>query len=99
MMRVRTENFSCPYFLGIGLKTGRFTLGRFNLRIQSKRGKIRTRKTTNTETFTQCLGLGLVYAHFLGTSNNYVVHFLGTSMAMKIEKNATIFKRVKKIKS
>ena len=81
-----TVHDACPYsdfFLSIFFRnwTEYGEVCSVNLRIQSKCGKIRTRKTTNT----QCLGLGLIYAHFLGTNSNYVLHFLWTNMSMKIE--------------
>ena len=45
---VRIRSFSGPYFLAFGLNTERYWV---SLRILSKCGKIRTRKTTNTGTF------------------------------------------------
>ena len=45
---VRIRSFSGPYFPAFGLKTEIYEL---NLHIQSKCGKIRTRKTPNTDTF------------------------------------------------
>ena len=45
---VRIRSFSGPYFLAFGLITERY---RIFLRIQSKYGKIRTRKTSNTKAF------------------------------------------------
>ena len=45
---VRIRSFSGPYFSTFGLNTGRYGV---SLRIQSKCWKIRTRKTTNTDTF------------------------------------------------
>ena len=48
MKSVRIRRFSGPYFLAFGLNTKKY---RVSLRIQSECGKIRTRKTTNTDTF------------------------------------------------
>ena len=45
---VRIRSFSGPYFSTFGLNRGRYGV---SLRIQSKCWKIRTRKTTNTDTF------------------------------------------------
>ena len=45
---VRIQSFSGPYFPAFGLNTERYSV---SLRIQSECGKIRTRKTLNTETF------------------------------------------------
>ena len=45
---VRSRSFSGPYFPAFRLNTGRYSV---YLRIQSKCGKIRTRITTNTDTF------------------------------------------------
>ena len=42
------RSFSSPYFAAFGQNTEIYSL---NLRIQSKCGKIRTRKTPNTDTF------------------------------------------------
>ena len=42
------RSFSVPYFPVLGLNMERYCV---SLRIQSKCGKMRTRKTTNTETF------------------------------------------------
>ena len=47
---VRIQSFSGPYFPSVGLNTEIYSL---HLRIQSERGKIQTRKTLNTDTFTQ----------------------------------------------
>ena len=46
--KVHTQSFSGPYFPAFGLNTDIYSV---NLRIQSKCGKIRTRKTRNTDTF------------------------------------------------
>ena len=48
IQNARMPNFSGPYFSAFGLNTERY--GVF-LHIQSKCGKIRTRKTPNTDTF------------------------------------------------
>ena len=45
---VRIRSFSGPYFSAFGLNTERYEV---SLCIQSKCGKIRTRKTLNTVTF------------------------------------------------
>ena len=45
---VRIRSFSSPYFPAFGLNTDRYGV---SLRIQSECGKIRTRKTLNTDTF------------------------------------------------
>ena len=45
---VLIQSFSGPYFPALGLNTERHSL---SLSIQSKRGKIRTRKTRNKDTF------------------------------------------------
>ena len=45
---VHSRSFSGPYFPAFRLNTGRYSM---SLRIQSKCGKIRTRITTNTDTF------------------------------------------------
>ena len=45
---VRIRSFSCLRFPAFGLKTGRYSV---SLRIQCKCGKIRNRKTPNTDTF------------------------------------------------
>ena len=45
---VHSRNFSGPYFSVFGLNTDSYGV---SLRIQSKCGKIRTRKFTNTGTF------------------------------------------------
>ena len=45
---VRIRSFCGPHFPAFGLNTERY---RVSLRIQSKCGKIRTRKTLNTNTF------------------------------------------------
>ena len=45
---VHSRSFSDPYFPAFGLNTGRYSV---SLRIQSECGKIRTRKTPNTDTF------------------------------------------------
>ena len=45
---VRIRKFSSPYFPKFGLNTERY---RVSLRIQSKCGKVQTRKTPNTDTF------------------------------------------------
>ena len=45
---VRIRSFSSPYFPAFGLNTERYGV---SLRIQSECGKIRTRKTPNTDTF------------------------------------------------
>ena len=42
------RSFSGPYFPAFGLNTARYGV---SLRIQYKYGKVRTRKTTNTDTF------------------------------------------------
>ena len=42
------RSFSGPYFPAFGLNKGRYSV---SLRIQSKCGKIRIRKTPNTDTF------------------------------------------------
>ena len=47
------SDFSGPYFLAFRLNTGRY---RVSLRIQSKCGKIRTRKTPNADTFHAMMG-------------------------------------------
>ena len=48
MKSVRIRSFSGPYFPAVELNTERYGV---SLRIQSKCGKIRTRKISNTETF------------------------------------------------
>ena len=48
MKSVRIRNFSGPYFPAFGLNTDRYGI---SFRIQSECGKIRTRKTPNTDTF------------------------------------------------
>ena len=45
---VRIRSFSGPYFPAFGLNTERYGV---SLRIQSECGKIRTKKTPNTDTF------------------------------------------------
>ena len=45
---VRIRSFSGPYFPAFGLNTERYGV---SVRIQSECGKIRTRKTPNTDTF------------------------------------------------
>ena len=45
---IHIQNFSGPYFLAFGPNTDTYPV---NLRIQSECGKIRTRKTLNTDTF------------------------------------------------
>ena len=45
---VRIRSFSDPHFPAFGLNTERYGV---SICIQSKRGKIRTRKTPNTNTF------------------------------------------------
>ena len=45
------SSFSGPYFPAFELSTDRYFV---SLRIQSECGKIQTRKTQNTDTFTQC---------------------------------------------
>ena len=45
---IRSRSFSGPFFLTFGLNTKRYGL---SLLIQSECGKIRTRKTPNTDTF------------------------------------------------
>ena len=45
---VLIQSFSGSYFPAFGLNTGKYSV---SLRIQSELGKIRTRKTPNTETF------------------------------------------------
>ena len=45
---VHIRRFSGPYFPAFGLNVNRY---RLSLRIQSEYGKIKTRKTPNTETF------------------------------------------------
>ena len=52
---VRIRSFSGPYFPAFGLHS----------RIQSECGKIRTRKTTNTDTFHAVLDLGSKNNHRL----------------------------------
>ena len=44
------RSFSGPYFLALGMNTERYSVP---LHIQSECGKIRTRKTPNTDPFTQ----------------------------------------------
>ena len=48
MKIVHIGSFSGPYFLAFELNTDRFSV---SLRIQSKCGEIRTRKTANTDNF------------------------------------------------
>ena len=48
MKIVRIRSFSGPFFLALELNTDRFSV---SLRIQSKSGEIRTRKTPNTDKF------------------------------------------------
>ena len=50
---VRIRSFSGPYFSAFGLNTERYGL---SLLIQSECGKIRTRKTWNTDIFHAVLG-------------------------------------------
>ena len=45
---VRIRNYSGPYFSALGLNTERYSVSTC---IQSKCGKIRTRKTPNVDTF------------------------------------------------
>ena len=45
---VRIRSFSGPYFPAFGVKMVRYSV---SLRIQYKREKMRTRKTSNTDTF------------------------------------------------
>ena len=46
--KCRVRNFSGPYFLAFELNTERYSV---SLRTQSEYGKIRTKKTPNTDTF------------------------------------------------
>ena len=48
MKSARIRSFSRPYFPAFGLNTERYSV---SVRIQYKYGKIRTRKTPNTNTF------------------------------------------------
>ena len=48
MKIVHIRSFSGPYFLAFELNTDRFSV---SLRIKSKCGEIRTRKTANTDKF------------------------------------------------
>ena len=48
--RVRIRSYSGPYFPAFGLSTERYGV---SLRIQSECGKIQTRITPDTDTFTQ----------------------------------------------
>ena len=59
---VRICSFSGPYFLAFGLNTERY---RASLPIQSESVKIRTRKTPNKNTFTQC------YFYYLYLSSDW----------------------------
>ena len=52
--KVHIRSFSVPYFLGLGLNREIYSI---NLRIQSKWGKIRTRKTPNTDTFSAVISI------------------------------------------
>ena len=50
---VRIRSFSGPYFPALGLNTEGYSV---SLHIQVKCAKIRTKKTPNMDTFTQCAG-------------------------------------------
>ena len=50
---VRFRSYSGPYFLAFGLNTERYSV---SLRIHSECGKLRTRTTSNTDTFHALLG-------------------------------------------
>ena len=48
---IRIRSFSGPYFSAFGLNTGKYGPENSALCIQSECGKIRTKKTPNTDTF------------------------------------------------
>ena len=54
MKSVRIQRLSGSYFPAFGLSTNRYSV---SLRIQSKCGKIRTRKTANADTFHTVLAI------------------------------------------
>ena len=70
MKSVRIGSFSRLYFFALGLKTERYSV---SFRIQSECGKIRTRKTPNTDTFHIVITVILFY------SNNIIKIFLSIS--------------------
>ena len=59
---VRFRKFSGPYFLAVGLNTEIYGI---SLRIQPECGKIRTRKTLNTETFHAAWITGIFRVNFV----------------------------------
>ena len=61
---VRIRSFSDPYFPRFKLITGRYSI---SLRIQSESGKMRTRKTPNTDTFHAVKDLS---SHFLPANSS-----------------------------
>ena len=61
MKSVLIRSFSSPCFPALGLNTERNGV---SLRIQSKYGKIRTRKTPNTDTFHAVLLISAKYENF-----------------------------------
>ena len=67
---VHIRSCSCPYFPAFGLNTERYFVS------QSRWGKIRTRITLNTDTFTQCSHLHSVnttFSLYSSTYENYIV--------------------------
>ena len=78
MKSVGVQSFSGPYFPAFGLNTERYPLSLFY--IQSECGKIRTRKTPNTDNFpaVQC-------SHFVSSKDTKANCFFGVFRGYKME--------------
>ena len=74
----KCQSFSGPYFPAFGLNTERYPLSLFY--IQSECGKIRTRKTPNTDNFpaVQC-------SHFVSSKDTKANCFFGVFRGYKME--------------
>ena len=81
MKSVRIRSFSGPYFPAFGLNTERYNV---SLRIQSKRRKIRTRKTPNTDTFYAVYTLGLYSSAAFLVDNPYNIYPQGQKLQSNI---------------
>ena len=82
---VRIQGFSGPYFPAFGLNMERYSV---SLRIQSECGKMRTRKTPNTDTFHVAVGEGKGVLKTLSTI------YVGTFYKMPTAKIRELFSEI-----